>query len=67
LVHRTNSFAFGEPFFAIKLANVLENHSELTPTTPDAGLMFPLFGVERRTNRKCLWIPYRREHDQPDR
>jgi hypothetical protein len=41
----------GEPFFAIKLANILENHSDLTPASPEACLMFPAFGVERRTDR----------------
>ena len=45
------AFARGPRGRCIKLANVLENYSELTPTAPEAGLMFLMFGVERRTNR----------------
>ena len=43
----------------IKLANVLENHSELTPAAPEACLMFPMFGVERRADLFVNFVPER--------
>jgi hypothetical protein len=60
------AFARGPRGRCIKLANVLENYSELTPTAPEAGLMFMTFRGGAPDEPQVFWISYRREHDQPD-